>query len=181
MIQSNGQLTTEYLSFADAARLIGVATNTLHLWRRSGSLSATRLPNGRYKVSRSEVERVAEAQHDECADRVSLAEAARMIGVSTKTLHQWIGTGRVNAMKLQSGQYRILRAEVEALTCAETNENDFLSFTDAARLIGVIPDTLRKWRAKGLVDAVELPNGTFKVARSEVERILTGEAKRGDE
>jgi predicted site-specific integrase-resolvase len=43
---------------SDAARKFGVATTTIHVWRRRGHILAVKLPNGRYGIPQSEIERL---------------------------------------------------------------------------------------------------------------------------
>jgi predicted site-specific integrase-resolvase len=49
---------TVILKPSDAARQIGVATSTIHVWRRRGQILAVELPNGRYGIPQSEIERL---------------------------------------------------------------------------------------------------------------------------
>lgn len=49
-------------------------------------------------------------------DLLTVAQAAEVLAMPTRTLHQWIANGRVTATKLGTGRtnaYVITRAEVE--------------------------------------------------------------------
>lgn len=43
---------------ARAAMLLGITPKTLHAWRRRGYILAIELPNGRFSVPASEIERL---------------------------------------------------------------------------------------------------------------------------
>ncbi len=49
------------------------------------------------------------------SDLVSTGEAARSLGVTVNTVKAWIRAGRLRAIRLPSGHFRIPRAEVERI------------------------------------------------------------------
>lgn len=49
---------TPHIHAARAARLLGITTKTLHAWRRRGYILAIELPNGRFSIPASEIERL---------------------------------------------------------------------------------------------------------------------------
>lgn len=51
--------TAQYLMTSAAARLLGIAKETVLLWERNGKLPAIRTDNGRRLFWRSDVERLA--------------------------------------------------------------------------------------------------------------------------
>lgn len=51
-----------------------------------------------------------------CADELTTAEAADILGVSTSTVVHYADTGQLPCRRLPSGHRRYLRADVEALT-----------------------------------------------------------------
>jgi predicted site-specific integrase-resolvase len=51
-------MNPQTLSVADAARELNVTSETIHAWRRRGWLIAHKLPNGRFVVPVSEIERL---------------------------------------------------------------------------------------------------------------------------
>jgi putative resolvase len=48
----------KYYSTGKAARLIGVSFRTLKRWIYSGEISAQKMPNGRYRIQESEINRI---------------------------------------------------------------------------------------------------------------------------
>jgi excisionase family DNA binding protein len=51
-----------------------------------------------------------------------------------------------------------------------------LSISEAARLLEVSTDTLRRWADRGLIETVRLPSGHRRYPRSAVEAIRTDKA-----
>lgn len=49
---------TDTLATTDASRTLNITTQTLHNWRKRGYIAAVQLPNGRYRIPLSEVERL---------------------------------------------------------------------------------------------------------------------------
>ena len=59
---------------------------------------------------------------------------------------------------------------VNANTVAATAAN-FLLTNDAARHLGVSPQTIRMWERTGIIQALKSPRGTRIFSRSDVERL----------
>jgi excisionase family DNA binding protein len=51
----------------------------------------------------------------------------------------------------------------------------FVSAKEAAEILGVSKWTLYRWRKRGWIIGVVLPNGTIRIARSNLDRILEGD------
>jgi excisionase family DNA binding protein len=51
-------------------------------------------------------------------------------------------------------------------------ENEYLAIGEAAALIGVSVDTLRRWEAAGQIKAARTPTGQRRFKRSDVEALL---------
>ncbi len=56
---------------------------------------------------------------------------------------------------------------------AVVNAQQLLTISEAARRIGVHPNTLRVWADKGIVRHVKLPSGYRRFPAEEVERLRT--------
>jgi excisionase family DNA binding protein len=54
----------------------------------------------------------------------------------------------------------------------QTASRDWLSLGPASRLVGVDPDTLRRWATEGRVEAFTTPGGHRRFARRSLERLL---------
>jgi putative resolvase len=48
----------EFLTPPQLARMLGITATTVREWRRRGYIHAHRLPNGRYAIPSSEIERL---------------------------------------------------------------------------------------------------------------------------
>jgi excisionase family DNA binding protein len=47
-----------------------------------------------------------------------------------------------------------------------------LRVTDAAKMLEVDPSTIRRWINLGLLDAVKLPSGQYRIRREDVDKLL---------
>jgi DNA-binding transcriptional MerR regulator len=56
---------------------------------------------------------------------------------------------------------------------APTETHDWLSLGPASRLVGVDPDTLRRWATDGRVEVFTTPGGHRRFARRSLERLMT--------
>jgi putative resolvase len=54
-----------------------------------------------------------------------------------------------------------------------TMNNDLLTVTDACKLLGIHPNTLRRADKEGTIRVIRTPGGRRRVPRSEVERLLS--------
>lgn len=53
--------------------------------------------------------------NEEANDRLSVPEAAALLGIAEQTLRNWVDAGRVRHIRLPSGQLRFLRSDIEAI------------------------------------------------------------------
>lgn len=58
----------------------------------------------------------------------------------------------------------------------ETPSTPPITIGEAARILGVSLDTLRRWEAEGKIVAVRTPGGQRRFHRAEVDRLLDGSA-----
>lgn len=70
---------TELLSVREAAEGLSVGYVTLYRWIKQGRVSVVRLPSGRMKVRRSEVDRLTGAEFDEPTVHPSVRAAAVLV------------------------------------------------------------------------------------------------------
>jgi excisionase family DNA binding protein len=47
-----------------------------------------------------------------------------------------------------------------------------LRVTDAAKMLEVDPSTIRRWIGLGLIEAVKLPSGQYRIRLEDVEKLL---------
>ena len=67
----------------------------------------------------------------------------------------------------------------EALECADRRE--YWTQTEVARLFRCSPGTVSKWVHQKMIDALRLPNGSYRISSETVERIKRGEFSPPDE
>lgn len=53
---------------------------------------------------------------------------------------------------------------------------ELIPIGEAARILGVSVDTLRRWESKGIIAATRTPLGQRRFATSEIERVAAGVA-----
>lgn len=56
---------------------------------------------------------------------------------------------------------------------------DLLTTGEAARELSVTDETIRRWIADGLIAAITLPSGQFRIRRENVEAILATDSPAG--
>ena len=49
---------------------------------------------------------------------------------------------------------------------------ELLRVTDAAKMLEVDPSTIRRWINLGLIEAVKLPSGQYRIRREDVDKLL---------
>lgn len=56
------------------------------------------------------------------------------------------------------------------------DRTELVPIGEAARILGVSVDTLRRWESKGIIAATRTPLGQRRFATSEIERVAAGDA-----
>ena len=96
---------------------------------------------------------------------VSVADAARILGVHANTLRAWSDAGRVPAVRIHAqGQRRYHRADLAAFLAHAATGPDTggpsgsraVSVAGAARILGVHPNTVRAWSDQGRLAALRI-------------------------
>ena len=59
--------------------------------------------------------------------------------------------------------------------CFMTPLQPLIGSTEAAKLLCVDRDTVRRWAKTGKLNSIEMPNGWRKFRRAEIEAIVSGE------
>ena len=59
----------------------------------------------------------------------------------------------------------------------ETHPDGLIGISEAARTLGVSVDTLRRWDADDKLAAIRLPGGHRRYRRSDLDALLSGDAK----
>lgn len=100
---------TDLITTGEAADMLGNSYWTVSEWCRTGRLPCKRVAQA-YLISRADVEALIES----IQQRLTLAEAADMLGVSEQWVHQMRADGKIKAEKIK-GRFRVLRSDVEAM------------------------------------------------------------------
>lgn len=91
----------------------------------------------------------------------TLKEAAEKLGIHKHTLWRWIRRGKFPAT-LVAGVYLIKKEHVD---------DELLTVADAATMMSVTPQTIRRWLKSELIAPAEC-GGLVRIRKSELERIL---------
>ena len=59
----------------------------------------------------------------------------------------------------------------------QNNNIEYLLISDAAEILGVSDQTIRRWITKGYIKCITLPSGHRRFDRKEVERLLNKNKK----
>ncbi len=156
------------VSVVGAARILGVHPNTVRAWTEQGRLPAIRINargDRRYRI----------ADLGDDGGRgplVSVAGAARTLGIPRGAVRAWTDQGRLPAMRINArGDRRFRLADLEETmrgagsTPTATPEPPepyrdtaapLVSAADAARILGVHPNTVRAWTEQGRLPAARI-------------------------
>ena len=102
---------------------------------------------------------------------ISAWHTTRLLGVSPQTLLNWTRKGRLNPVMQGNGRREYRLSELQRLHDIDPG-TVVLAGTQAARMLGVTPDTLREWSRTGKIVATRTGLGRREYALSEVERLL---------
>lgn len=103
----------EWMSVSDAARELGVSSDTIRRWAREGSLEGRQvMPQAPWRIHVTDAVR-ARMVPDAPADWVGLAAAAKALGRAKQTILHWVQSGRLRAVHVRSGKRRGLRIELK--------------------------------------------------------------------
>ena len=97
-------------------------------------------------------------------------EACEILDIALPTLRRSIKLGRIKTVYVG----RLLRIPSDEIARLMQGEEGFLDSKEAAKLLKVTTETIRKLINRGKIKAVRLtPTGPFKIPKSEIERITS--------
>jgi DNA invertase Pin-like site-specific DNA recombinase len=102
----------ELVTVAKAAKILGMATSTLHRWLADGFIAGEQITPGapwRIRISEETRERFVEAAPP---DHVPMIDAVRLLGVSRQTVLQRVKRGELTAVHVRSGRQKGLYIKV---------------------------------------------------------------------
>ena len=94
-------------------------------------------------------------------ESLKLSEYAHALGISTRTAHRWIKSGRITAHQTKGGHWRVNPDQLAQGT---------LTPTQFAQVIGMSPVTVRRWCQANSIPHSTLPNGQYRIPMTEVPR-----------
>src|SRR3990167_4891361 len=111
---------------------------------------------------------------------IGIHEAARLLGVSPRTLRRWDEKGILTPRRSLGNHRRYLRLDVERLLKTQelskaldlTKESEFIGTDEAARLLGVSSRTLRRWDEKGILSPRRSLGNHRRYLRLDVQELI---------
>lgn len=107
------------ITFAEAIAKLPVSERQFRRWIASGKVSTYEVEgSNRLRFNPEELETVAqeiERNSEFASGEVDVTEAARLLGVSDRTLRRWIANDVLPVRRLHSGQIAITRADVQEM------------------------------------------------------------------
>jgi molybdopterin-binding protein len=99
------QTMSDY-SVGDAAKLLGVSSDTVRRWIDSGNLDAARTPQGRRRIDGVELARFAQSLHDPQDTQSAASESTRnhFTGIVTNVVTDTV----MAKVELQAGAFRVV-------------------------------------------------------------------------
>jgi excisionase family DNA binding protein len=101
-------------------------------------------------------------------DQLNIAGAARHIGMS-HTAVRYARTTYLADCLVPGSDRRFSRAKLDELH--SDLRQPLLTVTAAAAILGVHPDTLKRWTREGVIASVKTPGGRNRYTPAEVERV----------
>jgi excisionase family DNA binding protein len=95
---------TADLSVSEAARQLGVSSQTIREWFDAHALEGYRNPSNHRRILLPE---------EQTGEHLTVSAAARLMGCSAETVRQRFDQGRLAGYRLPSGQRRIARTSAE--------------------------------------------------------------------
>ena len=141
------ELLSSVVPLSEAARQLGKSRAWLENKLREGELEPRRTLFGLSGLGVADIARLKQKTH------YSLPELVNKWGVSRTALWNAISGGRIKAEK-KSGKWSVPVAEVERI---ERQLSDFLPLPEAAKIVGLQPETLRRYRRQGILNVIERP------------------------
>ncbi|GMR19001.1 MAG: hypothetical protein BMS9Abin34_125 [Patescibacteria group bacterium] len=121
----------------------------------------------------------------------TISEAARVLGVHPSTLRLWENHGLVTPHRTPGGDRRYTLGDLQSLLSKKTDgrrkENGggtpagekLYTVSEAARLLGTHPSTLRLWEDQGHIRALRTPGGDRRFKLEHLEALITAKPGQG--
>jgi hypothetical protein len=193
---------SEWVSWAEAARLTGLPVHRVEWWKRQGRIEHRTEDKMRPTLRRSSVEEFGRWYHGREDDRrarreaklaarqaartppqpmgyVTTAEATATTGLSSKTVLRRakplgaLRVGRSWWIPSNAADQIVRQLRAEKVN-AEIDGNSWVSLRDAARIIGCDDSTVLRYVKQGAIERRSAPHNRPSLSRRSVERFASG-------
>lgn len=103
----------EYCSSGEAARLFGVSVKTVQLWSESGRLKSWRTSGGHRRFALADLRELVDSSGGPSELYYSTGDAAKLLGVSSKSIQMWADAGYLSADRTIGGHRRFSITSLE--------------------------------------------------------------------
>ncbi len=107
-MQQESQFSSkQWFTIKEAAKYVKVSRFTIHRWIRDKKIITKVLPNGRKLIKKSSLG-LSDSEY-----WFTINEAAQYLGVSRKTVNNWLRKGKISFETIPSGLRRIKKEELD--------------------------------------------------------------------
>lgn len=106
--------------------------------------------------------------------KVSIIEAAKILGISPDTLRRLEKRGKISIQRDTSGRRIYSQVDIEAIrriTRKSGSDSDAITIHDAAKILGVSVDSLRRWEKQGKIRGFRTPGGHRRYSLNEIDTV----------
>ncbi|MFQ5997519.1 MAG: helix-turn-helix domain-containing protein [Dehalococcoidales bacterium] len=192
----NGRHRVQTLTVNEASQLLNVHSNTLRRWSNLGIIRALRAsPRGDRRFRLKDIARfIREPQANKAnakevryivSPMLTVSEAAQLLNVHSDTLRRWSDLGIIRAYRVNPrGDRRFKRDDIIRFIhepqANKGNEKEIkyimspmLTVSEAAQLLNVHSNTLRRWSNLGIIRAHRIsPRGDRRFKRDDIIRFM---------
>lgn len=153
---TNLPTSSALLPISVAANKLGVSIDTLRYWEKTGRIKSVKLIGGRRYFHNEEIDKLAREKQEKniLSQVVSIADAAKYLGVSKDTLRRWDKSRILRSIKKDNNRYYLLSQ------LARYKLQRPLLVKEAAQKIGVSAATLRRLEKKHGIKTPRDRNGS---------------------
>lgn len=102
----------KFYSISEAAGILGVSTKTLRRWDTKGKIAVNRTPGGNRVFTQEDIDGLKNRKE---SSFYTVSQAAKILGISAKTLRRWDRSGKVKIQRDRLGNRAFDGEDIEAL------------------------------------------------------------------
>lgn len=165
---TNLPTSSALLPISVAAHKLGVSIDTLRYWEKIGRIKSVKLIGGSRYFYTKEINKLKREKHEKniLSQAVSIADAAKYLGVSKDTLRRWDKSGIFKSIKIDTNNRYYLLSHLARYKLQKP-----LSIKEAAQKIGVSPTTLRRLERRNGMKILRDRNGSRIFSNDDLEKI----------